>query len=191
MSGNILPYTNLITSEHADKPNFMDMVAAICQPFADTVQVLQNTIPLFDLDSAVGDQLDKVGQWIGPTRNIDVAIAGVYFAFDTVGLGFDQGVWLGPYDSATGITVLPDDHYRVLLKAQVLNNRWDGTLQSAYTIGNLELSIFGHTLQIIDNQNMTMNLHILGSGVVDALTLALLNNGYFNIRPMGVTSTII
>jgi hypothetical protein len=193
MTGSTLSYTGLITSQHADKPKFMAMVSAICQPFADLSYVYQNdALTAYDLDTGAGAQLDKIGKWIGPSRVLNAIITGVFFAFDTAGLGFDQGIWLGPYDSATGLSSLPDDHYRAVLKAQILNNKWDGTMPTAYAIGTAELSVFGYAVTIIDYQNMTMGLHLSGgTGSIDALTSALLTNGYFNVRPMGVTLNLV
>ncbi|MGC7970039.1 DUF2612 domain-containing protein, partial [Salmonella enterica] len=73
------------------------------------------TLPFdFDLDQAIGVQLDAVGEWVGISRNITVPLAGVYFSFDIAGLGFDQGVWKGPFDPDTGLTTLDDDTYRLL-----------------------------------------------------------------------------
>ena len=65
MSGDITPYTDLITSQHAVRPNYMATIAALVQPIADEVTLLKGIPAGFDLDAAVGEQLDFVGQWVG------------------------------------------------------------------------------------------------------------------------------
>ena len=118
MTADVTQYLALVSSEHSDKPNFNAMLAASVQPSAD-LAALYTTIPqLYDVDLAVGTQLDTIGQWVGITRALTTPLSGVYFAFDTANVGFDQGVWQGPYDPTTGLTSLPDDMYRLVLKVR-------------------------------------------------------------------------
>jgi hypothetical protein len=133
---DVTDYTGLVTSEHADKPNFMAMVGGVAQAFVDIQNQLSATPPAFDLDSAVGVQLDAVGLWVGVTRNVSTPLTGVYFSLDTVGLGFDQGVWQGPFDPTTGVVSLDDDTYRLLIRAKIGANSWDGTLGTSAAILN-------------------------------------------------------
>lgn len=134
---DVSQYTGLITSEHADKPKFTAMVSAVAQCFVDQQNALGTFIPSFDLDEAVGDQLDTLGAWVGIGRRVRTPLTGVYFSFDIAGVGFDQGVWQGPFDPSTGITVLDDDTYRLLIRAKIGANHWDGTLASSAAILNL------------------------------------------------------
>lgn len=185
MSADISAYTSLITSEHSVQPNFMATIAALVQPAAD-LQVVLNSVPsLYDLNTAVGAQLDVVGQWIGQSRNITEPLVGVYFTLDNASLGFDQGTWLGPFDPVTGLVSLPDDSYRILLYAVIAANSWDGTVPSAYTIWSSLFSSFGYEILIQDNQNMTMGIVLIGP-TPNAVTLALFSGGYLNLRPAGV-----
>lgn len=184
MSGDITPYTSLITSEHNQKPNFMAVVATAVEPVADQILVSEGVPTLFDLDTAVGQQLDYVGQWIGVTRNLEIALTGVYFSFDTFGLGFDQGAW-APVDGSTVLTSLPDDQYRLLLYAKVAENHWDGTVPSALELLNAFWNPQGYYIYIIDGQDMTMS-YILVGPTPTPITLALYTNGLLDLRPAGV-----
>jgi len=124
-------YLSLITSWHSDKPRYVNTVAALIQPLVDAQDMLRQLTEDFDLDTAVGVQLDQVGQWIGRTRFISQPITGVFFSFDlTNRVGFDQGIWLGPYDPADGVIALDDETYRSVLKLQAIANQWDGTVPS-------------------------------------------------------------
>ncbi|MEK6319934.1 MAG: DUF2612 domain-containing protein, partial [Burkholderia gladioli] len=99
-------YTSLITSEHQPQPRFMALVGALVSPLVDQMNVVASMPALFDLDNAVGDQLDKVGEWVGLSRQVSTPLTGVYFSFDIVDLGFDQGTWKGPFDPDTGLVSL-------------------------------------------------------------------------------------
>ncbi|KVE40084.1 DUF2612 domain-containing protein [Burkholderia sp. BDU5] len=177
-------YTSLITSEHRDKPRFAATVAAVVQPLVDQMNLLASMPGKFDLDVAVGDQLDAVGQWVGVSRRIRTPLTGIYFSFDIAGLGFDQGIWKGPFDPDTGLTVLDDDTYRLVIRAKIGANHWDGTLASSAAILN---SIFGSGTHVFieDHQDMSMTIGISGK-VPSAVFLALLAGGYIPLKPEGV-----
>lgn len=185
---DITPYTGLITSAHADKPRFTALVAALVQPLAD-IQSLVGSLPgAFDLDAAVGQQLDMVGQWVGVTRNLKTPITGVFFSFDTAGVGFDQGIWWTPYTPSDGLEALPDEQYRLLLRARILDNNWDGSLAQAYAIYDALFADSPYTPFIEDYGNLSMAIGLAGQ-VPDALTLAMLTQGLLNARPAGVRIT--
>lgn len=183
--GDVQPYLDLVTSEHRDKPLFMAMIAAVCQPIVDTLAVISTLPQVFDLDLAAGTQLDVVGEWIGISRVLSVPLTGVYFSFDTAGVGFDEGTWKGPFDPDTALFSLPDDSYRLLLRATALNNSWDGTIPAAYAIWDVLFEGTGFELLIQDYGNMHMLFALLGPAP-DAVTLALFTGGYLNDRPSGV-----
>lgn len=127
-------YTGLITNEHSDKPKYMAMVGVVAQPLVDALNVSQGLSADFDLDLAIGAQLDQVGLWVGIGRRINTPLTGVYFSFDTEGLGFGQGVWKGPFDPDTGVIELDDETYRLLLRAKIAANHWDGTMETSKAI---------------------------------------------------------
>ncbi|RQR87736.1 MULTISPECIES: DUF2612 domain-containing protein [unclassified Burkholderia] len=177
-------YTGLITSEHSSKPKFSAMVAAVAQCFVDQINVMQSIPAAFDLDLAIGTQLDAVGLWAGITRQVKTPLA-VYFSFDQDGLGFDQGNWQGPFDPSTGITSLDDTTFRTLIRAKIAANSWDGTIPSAAAA---YANLFGNSGSYIflqDNQDMTMIIGVSGE-IPSALLVSLLTNGYLPLRPEGV-----
>lgn len=177
-------YLNLITSEHRGKPKFEATVSTSVSPFAKIQEVLLSLPTAFDIDTAVGVQLDALGIWIGRSRRIDTPLVGVYFTWDDLASdGWDSGIWKGPFDPDSGLVDLPDDSYRVLLKAKIAANRWDGTIPGAYAIW---ATIFTNSHLIIqDNQDMSMVVGIAGQpmSIVDQ---ALLTNGYIPLKPGGV-----
>lgn len=187
MSADITAYLAKITSEHSDQPDFMAVVSLFVQPFADLSNLLFDLKLLFDIDTAVGDQLDKVGDRIGRTRFLDTPLTGVYFAFNTYGVGFNQGVWYEPFNPTTGLVRLPDDHYRVLLKATILANIWDGTVPGAYAAWDILFpTSSGLVFLIQDNTDMSMSVLLRGEGLADPVVKALFTTGALDIRPDGV-----
>lgn len=186
MAGSTTKYTNLITSEHQSAPKFMDMVAQVCQAWADSVALSQLIPGLYDIDQAVGAQLDVIGRWVGISRQLSAPLVGIYFSFDTAGVGFDQGVWLGPYDPTTGLVSLPDDQYRLLLKAKILNNHWDCDTADAYALANVIFQPLGYQLFIQDHGDLTMDLGLIGSGPPPPIVWSMLTTGSLNIKPLGV-----
>ena len=183
--GDVTPYLNLVTSEHRSKPKFIAMLGGVLQPFADVQGLLSGMAALFDLDTAVGSRLDVVGQWIGQSRQLNVPLTGVYFSFDTAGVGFDQGTWYGPFNPISGVISLPDDAYRALLRAKIAANSWDGTINGAYAAWNILFAGTGFGILIQDEGDMHM-LFALTGPLPDAVTLALLTGGYLSLKPAGV-----
>lgn len=183
--GNTAPYASLFTSEHVPRPRLQTEAATILQPLAD-LQVLMAAYPaLFDLNNAVGQQLDTVGQWIGVTRNLAVPITGVYFSLDSSTLGLDQGILQGPFDPTTGLVSLPDAQYLVVLQATIALNQWDGSIPGAYAALAPVFGSSGNVILIFDEGSMHMSLGLLGPGLTPILE-ALFTGGYLNLRPSGV-----
>jgi len=160
-------YTDLISNYHRGKPLFVDHVDLTTRPLSDTSSSLKGFITDFDIDTAVGVQLDILGEWIGRSRRVGQPISGVYFSFDDDSLGYDQGVWQGPFDPDEGFTSLSDDVYRIVLKIKIAINSWDGRNESIPEILDVALDKSGIRMAIVDNQDMTISIWVLS----DPLTL--------------------
>jgi len=183
-------YTSLITSEHVSKPKFAAMVAAVAQCFADQINVMQSIPAVFDLDTAVGAQLDAVGLWVGIRRQISTPLQNVYFSIDAAGLGFDQGSWQGPFDPSNGLTSLDDNTYRILIRAKIAANSWDGTIPAAAAAYAGLFGDSGSYIFLQDNQDMTMIVGVSGA-IPSAVIISLLTGGYLPLRPEGVLATYL
>lgn len=120
-------YVARITPWQSTKAKFVATVRANVQPYADAQAVI-STLPMaFDVDYAVGVQLDAVGMWIGRSRIVPVPLPNTFFSVGIASLGVGLGYIKGAYDSETGLSILPDTLYRRLLRAKILANAWDGT----------------------------------------------------------------
>jgi hypothetical protein len=150
-------YLNRVVPQHK-KPKFLKWLDTNIQPFFDGETLLKAMDSLFDIENSEGVQLNVTGDIVGRNRT----------------LSFD------PADGSS--PVLDDETYRILQKAKISMNQWDGTIP-----GVLELweNLFPqYELIIQDNQDMTMDLYVVG--LVTPLEQELLRRGYIAPKPMGV-----
>ena len=202
MSG-VDQYVGLITGARRT-PKFRAFVEAVCGPLCDAQAILRDIRGTFDLDTAVGVQLDAIGQWVGRTRYLEGPLAGVYFSWDESGVGWGEGVWKGPYDPSTGLTMLQDDLYRRLPKAKIAAILWRGNVPDAFAgwaaafapvLGTPDpysgkaaygsAADTGAVIIIQDNQDMSMSIGIAGIPL-DSVFRAMLLGGYIPLKPEGV-----
>jgi hypothetical protein len=118
---------------------------------------------VFDLDVAIGAQLDALGDIAGIGRTVN----------------FQPSGGVSP--------TLDDDTYRLLIKAKIAQNQWDGTITSLYLVWQ---ALFpGGVIVIEDNQNMTADIVL--TGTFSTIAQELISNGYIVPRPEGVLYTYI
>lgn len=178
-------YLALITAFHRGKPKFSATVQALVDAAAQ-IQAFTGGLPgQFDLDVAIGAQLDVVGLWVGESRFIGVPLQAVYFSFDIDGLGFDEGAWQGPFDPDSGLTRLDDESYRLLIRAKIAANQWDGTIPQAQQILDTLFAGTGTDVFIEDHQDMSMIIGVSGD-IPDAVAQELILGGYLPLKPEGV-----
>lgn len=180
-------YLGLITSEHRGKPNFEAVVTSCVEPFV-AAQGLAASLPeAFDLDSAIGAQLDVVGEWIGVSRTISIPLVSVWFTWGDANLGWGAGIWKGPYDPTMGIAQLDDDTYRDLLRLKIKVNTWDGLIGSALAaIQEFYGGVSGSLPFIEDGQDMTMTVCVSGTRPAP-MRFAILAGRYVEFKPAAVS----
>ena len=124
-------YTELIAGAHFDKPKYQQFIYELTEPLNEARKRLAVFYKHFDVDTAVGVQLDAVGVRVGISRRLPMKLVGVYFALDDVdGVGFDKGVWKGQFDPSDGMVTLDDETYRAVIKTKILANKFDGKNES-------------------------------------------------------------
>lgn len=154
-------YLRLITSEYADKPNFNAFVEAFLDKISPVVDCLTSFNTIFNLNNATGDQLDKWGTLLGVSRELPIS---------------DENI----------PSVLTDDLYRTVLKASILSNMWDGTLEGLVAI--VRAMFPNGSFQIVDGQDMSMTIALIDPNA-DATITALLLNGFIVPKPSGVDTS--
>jgi hypothetical protein len=156
-------YLNVITSEHRQQPNYTAMLSVLLRPADDVQNLLDLWTYIFDLESAEGDALDKLGERVGCLRSLDL------------------------YPESQAMVRLEDDYYRVCIKVKILNNQWDGTIESL--LKNFDTMFPDYILTVVDNQDMTMKLII--EGISDKLMQRLMMVGHLLPKPAGVRLEIV
>jgi hypothetical protein len=153
-------YLSLITSEYQSSPKFLAFVQAMIKKLDDATNCLLDFTNAFDLNSAVGVQLDSLGQILGISRTL-------------------------PFQPTSGSPILGDSDYRTLLLAKVYLNLWDG---EADALQPLWQQIFpGGRIVIDDGQNMSAT--IILSGGFTSIAQQMITNGMIIPRPAGVLYT--
>lgn len=156
-------YTNILTPQYRNSPKFNKWLQAVLNIANDISNCLTNMNSAFDLDFAIGVQLDTLGLIVGAPRTV-------------------------PFQPSSGVSpVLDDTTYRLLIKATIFNNSWDGTIGSLYPIWE---SLFpGGRITIIDNQNMTADVVVTGN--FNSIISDLISNGFIVPRPQAVAYTYL
>lgn len=151
-------YLNLISSQHRDKPKYMATLSALLQSNEDNFAVGVYLDDEFDLDNAIGVQQDILGEIVGQSRTVD----------------FQPDRGLSP--------VLDNYAYLNLLRAKIAKNMWKGGIAD---LREIWLTLFGNPIIIQDNQDMTIDVVIVG--IFDQMTKNLIQKGYIVPKPQSVS----
>jgi hypothetical protein len=196
----------LVPPWHSTRPKFMATLAAVLAPLVAMRDVVSHLPVDFDLDNAIGVQLDAVGVRIGRARTVRLPAPTLYFTFDEADLGFDQGVWKGPYEDPQTTVSLDDDTYRRLLRANILAKHWDGTIPGAQAVFDAFFVDPDTYVFVQDNapaafpdelvipgtgdQRLEMSMTIGVAGKALSLTyLGILDQNLIPIKPAGIDTT--
>ena len=180
-------YSSLITSQHATKPRFRQMVDLLAGAFGQMSDQLLSMPDAFDIDQAVGVQLDAVGLWVGLSRRQITPIANVFFTWNDANLGWNRGSWKGPFEPSQGVVNLDDNTYRAVLKAKIGANYWSGSNEDLQQIGLTALGQFDIQCFAIDNFDMTITIYILGAP--SAILIEMIKRGVVPPKSAGVRVT--
>ncbi len=154
----------------------------------------------FDIDLAVGKQLDILGKYIGAPRDVGIEDTRPFFGFvdydypagDQNPNGFvlyeslatnSQGIWYEYGFTGQATTQLTDFQYRQLMKLKISTNSTENTMDA---IQNQIADFFPGQLQLRDNLDMSITYYF---GSSFQLPLSVLEA--YLPRPMGVLVTAV
>ena len=151
-------YVKLLTSQYQMAENFKAWLRYNIEMGKDIMDVANSMNDQFDVDFALGDQLDIIGQIVGISRTL-------------------------PFQPSDGSSpILDDETYIKLIKATIARNHWDGQLIS---IEEKWVSIFPDTqIIVIDNQDMTLTVSV--SGDISELLQDMISHDLIFPRPQAV-----
>ena len=166
-------YENLLIIQYNNKSKAKATIRAlVSSALADGVYF--DVRDGYDVETAIGVQLDVLGEWVGIDRfYTSNEFTDNYFgfadAFDLVGLspnivGFDdafsqdkEGLYLDAFDVVSSNLRLNDDTFRTLIKLKIVQN------SSNHSMGDISTKIydfFDDTVLVKDNYDMTMTYFI-------------------------------
>ena len=157
-------YRRLLTSEYKTRPRLTSWLLWLLSEGLTYKNTVQEFLDAFNLDTAVGVQLDIIGRIVGVDRLLS-------------------------FHPVSGDSPLMNDStYRMIIKAKIIQNTWKGTLDELYEAWAVlfpEVRYF----QIQDLQDMTYNVVIMGA--FTPLERELIANGYIIPKPEGVRINLL
>lgn len=155
-------YLSLITSQHRDKPKFYETVKTVIDPIVDCFNFLNTLNQNFDIDEARGQNLQILADWVGASKTIPNSMPLAFFGFadqpSALPFGEQDGTGWGGYWRESGVSsysaiTMTDDQFKRAVKAKILLNQSDSTLESAKLI--IEAAIL-KKFRIKDNFDMSV-----------------------------------
>jgi hypothetical protein len=121
-----------ITEQFKEKPIIDKYIRLLIGEWEEMQVVLKDLQQLRSIDTAVGAQLDVIGEIVGRPRGLVTADLFYYFGFEGAPLSGSFASTTDPtvgapwysIDAPTGISREPsDEEYRLILKAKIIKNR--------------------------------------------------------------------
>jgi len=192
MLATVYKYLNQITPLYKEQPKFVATMTTKLQPFVDIQNALAHLIIDFDLDTAIGLQLDKVGERINLSRTIIAPVPNPWFSWDDDIRGWDMGRWFEDFSSGNFYTSLDDDSYRALLRARIAANSWDGLVASATKILKNFFTISSpNSLILGDDKNCLTVIYGLAGFVPDDVLLEIFSGPYLPLSAAGIRTVFV
>lgn len=163
-----------ITSWSDIPKNFVSNITDVAQSVRDS----------YDIDNNSGEALDVIGRIVGIDRGFIQSITFDVYEMNTDGdfeFG-DDSIQMSPISVAADAE-LSDEYYRYLLKAKIVKNNSDATIDDILTAINTAIPGID-ALRLVDGEDMTFSIEFYGK--IDAIARDLLLSGDLTPRPQGV-----
>jgi RNAse (barnase) inhibitor barstar len=167
-------YLKLLIIQYYDKPKARATIIAILEEFGMVEEFYNELSKAYDLDTAIGAQLDVLGRIVGMPRSIPFVVPKRYFGFadnPRAGLFADQYNPLLPdtfpfRDSlSTNYTdyELDDNDYRFFIRLKIAKNHasaYLGGQKDRPSIQEAVMFAFQGMAYVIDGLDMSMTLYV-------------------------------
>lgn len=193
--------TNLLIKQYWEKPNAKSEIELQSASWDKVRAFLAALDPAFDLDNAVGAQLDVLGRIVGISRSVPAVVAKIYFGFESNpdSRGFSDkfnslrvgGPLFNKFSSRFTDLQLDDNDYGFFIRVKAALNRASAYIASDefISIQDVVLAAFDGRAYVIDNLDMTLTLYV--SPVVSLARLRLIQALNLLPKPQGVRYKVI
>lgn len=194
-------YTALLIKQYWEKPKAFAEIELGASTWDKVRGLLASLDNAFDLDFAVGAQLDVLGRIVGIPREVPDVIAKTYFGFsiNPDNLGFADrfnalrigGPFFDRFSSPFTAQQLNDNDYRFFIRVKVALDWASGFVSSDERIGiqDVILAAFNGRAYVVDNLNMTLTLYV--SPMISLERLRLISQLNLLPKPQGVRYDVI
>jgi len=186
-------YKDRLILQYRGLPKATQTIAILCKQ-AVCDYLTQSLQVAFDVNTAVGVQLDIIGKYVGISRLQGTSSTVNTYGFERYpghtgnphGLqryagGVNTGIiWMRYGYLNTNPFALSDDAYRILIQLKIILNSSDNTL---YSIQKLLNQFFPGTITVVDNTNMTLTYYI-APDISQTVPISIIEQ--FLPKPMGV-----
>lgn len=193
-------YALLLIKQYFSKPKARAEIELMIGQFEKVYEILRQFPDKFDVDLAVGDQLDKVGKIVGISRNVAQVLAKIAFGFDdnANAKGFankfgvvDAAPFYDKFTPPYTDQQLNDFTFRRMIKAKIAVNNTSAFMASdeRTSIQQVIQQAFNGEAYVIDKKAMTLWLYVSPSVNLDQLRLILALK--LLPKPQGVRYSVI
>lgn len=191
-------YQNLLVIQYHESPTAKAEIELAVKTFTGD-DILSQILTAFDVDTAVGKQLDLIGKLVGLPRKVDgFTFANVYYAYndyadpmsDAQGHGFSdigspvQAIFKEYENALRSIYDMTDGQYRRMIKMKILLNN---SVATDKAIDDSLFEVFGNGISMVDNGDMTITATVQPKYEFDGRLAEYLK---LYPRPLGVGLTI-
>lgn len=160
-------YENLLIVQYSDKPKASETISSIVKRFKNNFDLLEQMEDAFDLDNAIGKQLDIIGKIVGISRNVEGVIPKIFFGFDgnVNARGFDSAAFYTLDQQQYTDTQLSDSDYRFFIRMKIAKNHAKATMSddNGSNLNNIVLSMFDGYAYMVDNKDMSVTIYVENS----------------------------
>ena len=165
-------YAGLLIKQYWEQPNAFAEISAQASTWETVRDGLASFGDAFDLDLAVGAQLDIIGKIVGISRTLPFALAKIAFGFadNPNSRGFDSkfspvanvAPFASKFDPVYTALELNDADYRLFIRVKIARNIALPYLVVDDGVGVREaVSVaFGGLAYVVDNLDMTLTLYV-------------------------------
>ncbi|UAV84552.1 hypothetical protein PHB09_056 [Pseudomonas phage PHB09] len=187
-----------VTEQFKNKRNYDKYLQLLLSGKVELQKVVKDTMQLRSLDTAVGAQLDTIGEIVGRPRGLVTSDIFYYFGFEgsknaesfssttdpTVG-----GQWYS-LDAPLGISRAPsDDEYRIILKAKIIKNRTFARPEDVISAYKFLFGASKVTIEELGTAEVRIGIGKILNNVERGLLFDLGGAGQLLPKPVGVNYT--